>query len=188
MDILTLTEQVRAELGLPAGASPDLDDAVALLCDDAILRSARACAADAALRPYVLTDPATTTAPLDASGVAGLTALVRDPRVLLDLLNFGEITHPDLDFPLRPLATSAQGALASALDALIGKYWIEGSSLYTRSTDGNQTPLSGSLALRVPYWPTLAQYPDALVGVPQIGLVAQIVAALPLERESEKKK
>lgn len=179
-DIYTVTEQVRAALGLPGDAAPDLDDMVALHVDDAIRATVRKCAASSSLRHHVLTDPAETTATLDSDGVADLSTLIESaPRILLEDLKHGDITHPDSTFPLRPLEHSAQGALSGALDAMFPRYWIRGTKLHTRATD----VLSGDLSFAVPHWMTLEDFPDALV----LKLVTSLVELLPLKPEKNGK-
>jgi hypothetical protein len=179
-DIYTVTERVRAALGLPGDALPDLDDMIGLHADDCIQRTVEMCAADASLRHLVWTDPADVTVTLDGDGAADLSGLVDDPRILLNLLKYGEIRHASYSYPFRLLENSGQGAFAGSLDSLFPKCWLVGSKLYTRIN--GESPLSGDLTLAVPYWLTLAQLPEELVGKPRVGLVASLVRVLPLEK------
>lgn len=184
-DIYTVTERVLAALLLTGDVPADLDDMVALHADDAIQRTVELCAYDAKLRHLVWTDPASVTVTLDDSGVADLSTLVTDERILLDLLKYGEIRHADYDHPFRLLENSGQGGFAGSLDALFPKCWLVGSKLHTRT--GGETALSGDLTLAVPYWMTLALLPEELVGKPRVGLVTSLVEMLPLKRQDEKK-
>lgn len=154
----TIAIRVRRRLGLPESATLGLQPLV-----DVVLR--RLCydlAKDPNSRNWVLTSPATTTATLDANGVADLTTLIASPRIILECLRYGEITDPSNDLPMRFLAHTGQGLLAGAYDSLQLKCWLDGSSLYTKSSDNNATPLSGPLSFSVPYWLTIAQLNDSL--------------------------
>jgi hypothetical protein len=135
------------------------------LIDDGLYRLAvHKVAPSKVLRPLLLTDPTAATLTLDADGAGDLSALVTSDRILVECIQFGRIKYDaeGYDFDLRKLEESDHGALANALDVLFGKYWLEGTSLKTRGTDGK--PLaSAELTLAVPYWPTLAQLPESLV-------------------------
>jgi hypothetical protein len=163
MDIYTLTELVRAELRLPEDESPDLDDRVALVCDRALQRLVvQRVAPDKRLRPLLLTDPDTVSVAL-VSGVGDLSALVTSNRILVECLHLGRIKDPAYSYEVRELKSADQGALPNALDVLFPKYWLVGTDIYTRGSNG--AGLAGPLALAVPYWPTLAQLPDVLGGL-----------------------
>lgn len=137
------------------------------LVDSALRQLAYDVARDQSLRHYLMSNPATTQAILDADGVADLTPLVTtSPRILLECLQYGDV-HPDPSWdsqqPLREVSDMGPGLLAGAYDALIYHYWLEGMNLNTRSPDNNETPLVGTISFRTPYWPTLAQLPNSLV-------------------------
>lgn len=137
------------------------------LVDSALRQLAYDVARDSQLRNWLLTDPDTATATLDADGVADLSALITAPRILLECLQYGEIRPPvDANYstqPFRMIENSGMGLLAGNYDSLVYKCWLEGTSLFTKSGDGNATPLVGDISFRVPYWPTIAQLPNALV-------------------------
>lgn len=124
-------------------------------------------AKDPMLRNYLMTDPATTVAALDANGVADLTALAVDPRILIECLSYGEIYPPvGSGIPTQPFRlvdSVGQLQLAGNYDALVLKAAVDGLTLRTKSMDNNVTPLSGDIRFGVPYWPTLPQLPELLV-------------------------
>jgi len=151
----------------------------------AILRAVQKFAERDDLRHHVLTDPAQVTVDLDGSGVADLSDLIDDPRIVLNLLRFGEITHANFDFPLRRLETTAQARFASALDSLFPKYWLEGNKLKTRATVEGGGALSGALALSVPYWMTLAQVPEIVVETEGVGVVDSLIELLAEEADGD---
>lgn len=118
------------------------------------------------LNNWLQTDRATATVTLDADGVADLTALIAAPRILLECLPYGDIFLPVAygnKQPFRLVANLGQLDLAGAYDGIIYRACLTGSELFTRSPDGNQTPLAGDISFSTTYWPTLAQLPDALV-------------------------
>lgn len=136
------------------------------LVDPALRQLSYDVAADPALRNWLLTPRTTTTAALDADGVANLTALIASPRILIECLQYGDIYPPassGITQPMRMIDNSGMGQLQGPYDSLVLKCWLEGTELHTRSADGNVTPLSGSLEFEVPYWPTLTQLPNSLV-------------------------
>jgi hypothetical protein len=146
---------VRHQLGLPNSARLGLQ----VLVNPTLKQLARDCALDRSLRRYVLTPPATTTVALDASGVADLSSLVTSSKIILDRLEFGEITHPDYELPLE-FSTTDIAELDSDLDELFPQCWLIGDQLHTKGTGAD--PLAGSLSLAVPRIPTLAQLHEAL--------------------------
>lgn len=149
----------------------------------AIEATVRKCARRIDLRNYTLTNPAATTVALDGSGAADLSSLVADPRVMLDLLKYGRITHASYTSPLRFLEDSTHGAFAGSLDSLFPKCWLEGATLKTRVA--GEAALSGSLGLAVPYRMTLAQLPDALVEPAGVGLIDSLIDLLSLRPDEE---
>jgi hypothetical protein len=176
------------EIGILVAKRLDADPADVLrfvpLVPAGILRTVRKCAARPGLRHLVWTDPASTTAALDGSGVADLSTLVTSTRIQLDLLKYGEIRHAGYDFPLRLLENSGQGAFSGSLDTLFPKCWLTGQKLSTRvSSETNLLP--GPLSLAVPYWMTLAQLPEPLVELEGVGLVDSIIDLLRLAPEEE---
>ena len=157
-----IAEMVRRRFNLPEGDELRFIP----LVDSALRQLAYDVAKDPSLRAWLMTDPSFTTASLSAAGVADLTALVASPRILLECLQYGEITPPAAyasDQPFRMIDNSGQGQLAGAYDALVYKAWVEGDNLFTKSPDNNVTPLTGTIAFRVPYWPTISQLPEPLV-------------------------
>lgn len=137
------------------------------LVDSALRQLAYDVARDPNLRNWLMTDQATTTAILDADGVADLTTLITTPRILLECLQYGEIFPPvNANYstqPFRMIDNEGAGQLAGAYDSLVYKAWLHGTDLHTRSGDSNVTPLVGSISFSVPYWPTIAQLPNSLV-------------------------
>ena len=150
-----------------------------------LLRTVRLAAADPTLRHLVWTDPATTTAALNASGVADLSTLVSTTRVQLDLLKYGEIRHADYSFPLRLIENSGQGAFAGSLDDLFPKCWLTGKKLSTR-VRSETSLLAGALSFAVPYWQTLAQLDESLVEMEGVGLVDSVIDLRSLAPEEER--
>jgi hypothetical protein len=137
------------------------------LVDSALRQLAYDVAKDPGMRSWLLSDPTTAIATLDANGIADLTPLIENsPRILLECLCYGDV-HPDPSWasqqPLRQVPEMGQGLLAGAYDGLIYHYWLEGYFLNTRSPDNNATPLVGTISFRTPRWPTLAELPEALV-------------------------
>jgi hypothetical protein len=136
------------------------------LVDSALRQLAYDCAHQGDYQQYVMSDPATTTATLDADGIADLLPLMDDPRILLECLYIGDV-HPDPSWdsqqPLRQANSMGQGLLSGNYDALIYHYWLEGTDLNTRSPDNNVTPLVGTISFRTAYWPTMDQLPELLV-------------------------
>lgn len=137
------------------------------LVDTGLRQLAVDVARDSSLRDYLMTDPATAVETLDASGVADLTALLADPRILLECLEYGDI-YPPVNtaypsVPFRLVDQSAMLQLAGNYDSLVLKAHVDGLTLQTKSPDNNVTPLVGQISFRVPYWPTLTQLPEALV-------------------------
>lgn len=136
------------------------------LVDPALRQLSYDVARDPHLRHWLFTPRSTTTVALDANGVADLTDLIADPRILLECLRYGNIYPPAAALstqPMRMIDNAGQGQLQGAYDGLIYKCWLEGTDLHTRSGDGNVTPLVGDLELEVNFWPTLSQLPEALV-------------------------
>lgn len=135
------------------------------LVDSAIRHLAYDVAADPNLSHWLLTDPATTTAVLDANGVANLTALIANPRILLECLRYGEVMPPVNDsypqLPLRMLDHEGQGMLKGIFDRLQGKYWLSGKFLHTKRI--SNAYMAGSISFETGYWPTLDQLPEALI-------------------------
>lgn len=134
------------------------------LVDPALRRLAYDVAKDPSLRDWMLTDPTATTATLDANGVADLSALITTPRILLECLKYGNI-YPDPSDSTLPfrMVESEHLLLSSAYDALVLKCAVSGTTLRTKSSDGNVTPLVNPISLRVPYWATLPQLAEPLV-------------------------
>lgn len=150
-----------------------------------ILRTVRRCAAHKALRHLTWTNPSSTSAPLDGTGVADLSTLVTTNKVLLDLLKYGEIRHDGYAHPLRLLENSGQGAFAGSLDSLFPKCWLVGQKLATRVvSDTNVLP--GPLSFAVPYWMTLAQLPEELVELERDGLVDSMIELSRMPPEAER--
>lgn len=137
------------------------------LVDSALRQLAVDTAKDANSRDWLMTDPASAVATLDAAGVADLTALIASPRILLDCLSYGDIYPPvDPNYstqPFRLVDNSGALQLAGGYDSLIYKAHVDGFTLQTKSQDNNATPLVGDISFRVPYWPTMAQLPEPLV-------------------------
>lgn len=137
------------------------------LVDPALRQLAYDVARDPSLRDWLLTDPATATATLDANGVADLEDLIEDPRILIECLSLGDIYPPIADgYPTQPFRLiNNVGALqlSGGYDALVLKAAVSGHTLETKSPDGNVTPLAGDISFSVPYWPTLTQLPEMLV-------------------------
>lgn len=139
------------------------------LVDPALRQLSYDVARDPGLRHWLMTDPTTTTATLDGNGVADLTALIADPRILLECLQYGNIFPPvnvSLGYstqPFRLIDNTGQMQLAGNYDALVFKATLDGFELKTKSADNNATPLAGTISFEVPYWPTLAQLPNSLV-------------------------
>lgn len=183
MDIYTLTELVRARLPASERDSPDLDDRVALVADRALYAlAARKVAPDPRLRRLLLTDPAATTLALDADGKGDLSALVTSQRILVERLGLGSLRREGDSFDLRMLEEADHGALPNALDALFGKFWLDGpAAIATRGADG-QPLADATLKLAVVFWPTLEQCPDPLGEV----LAECCVELLGEEREEKK--
>jgi hypothetical protein len=126
---------------------------------------ARETARSPSMRRHALTDPSGATAALDADGVADLSGLIDDEGVLLDCLKYGEITHESSPYPLRLIEHSGQGRFAGSLDRLFLKAWLVGANLHTRSADGNETPLAGSLSFAVPRVPGLDELAEKVEGM-----------------------
>ena len=137
------------------------------LVDPALRQLSYDVARDPSLRNWLMTDPLTTTVTLDADGVADLTDLIEDPRILLECLQYGEIRPPvSVSYstqPFRMIDNSGMGLLAGNYDSLVYKCYLDGVLLRTKSGDSNATPLAGVMSFQVPYWPTIAQLPNALV-------------------------
>lgn len=114
------------------------------------------------LRHWLLTNQATTTAALDANGVVDLSDIDLTHHVLIECLRYGRIYHESSVYPLQWVSTPSQGALGGIFDTIFLHCWLEGTMLYTRSSDGNATPLTGNLSFAVPFWPALSALPDAL--------------------------
>ena len=156
-------EMVRRRFNLPEGAElqfmPLVDPALRALSYDV--------ARDPALRNWLMTDPATTTAVLDADGVANLTTLIASPRILLECLSYGEIRPPvNVNYstqPFRMIDNQGAGEIQGAYDSLVYKAWLDGVKLHTKSADNNVIPLVGSISFSVPYWASLSQLPNSLV-------------------------
>jgi hypothetical protein len=183
--VSTLNEQQVAILACKrAGLPPAAALRLIPLVSAALLLTVRKAAAKTALRHLVWTDPATTTAALDGSGVGDLSTLVTTNRIQLDLLKYGEIRHSSFEHPLRLLENSGQGAFSGSLDSLFPKCWLKGQKLSTRvANEGNL--LTGSLSFAVPYWMTLAQLPEDLVEMAGTGLVDSLLDLLTLTPEEE---
>lgn len=136
------------------------------LVDSALRQLSYDVARDPKLRYWLFTPRTTTTATLDADGVADLSTLITTPRILLECLQHGNIYPPastGITQPMRLIDNPGMGQLQGAYDGLVLKCWLEGPDLHTRSADGNANPLTGSLAFEVPYWASLTQLPDSLV-------------------------
>lgn len=153
-------EMVRRRFNGPDG---DVLRYVALV-DPAIRHLAYDVAVDPNLRPWLMTDPATTTAALDANGIADLSPLIANPRIILECLKYGEIMPPaGSGYPTQPfrmLNSEGQGQLKGMFDALQPKCWLSGYFLHTKRVNAFMV---GSISLEVPYWPTIAQLPESLV-------------------------
>lgn len=130
------------------------------LIDSALLLLAKDVAKDRSRRHLMLTDPATTTVALDASGVADLTALIASPRILLPEVHYGQIFDPS---NANPLVERRQGTRAGNFDTIYLHYRLDGVFLRTQSSDNNVTPLVGPLSLAVPFWSSLALLQEQLV-------------------------
>lgn len=134
------------------------------LVDPAIRHLAFEVAANSQLRHWLLTDPANTTVTL-ANGVANLTTLIANPRIILECLKYGTIRPPVSSAyptqPFRMINNEGQGQLKGMFDALQPKCWLEGAYLHTKNIAGMR--MAGTITLEVPYWPSLAQLPESLV-------------------------
>lgn len=140
-----IVEIVRNRLDLPANEVPRIKTLVDIAVQELIERTGMLLDE----RHYTFTDPDTTTVALDADGVADLGPLIISDGILLERLRFGEITHPDSPFPLKPISGTAEGRLGSNYTSLgLLRYWLVGVKLHTDSSD--ETPLTGSLSLAVP--------------------------------------
>lgn len=165
MSVLTtsdICESVRRRFGLPEGDALRFQP----LVNPALRRLAYDVAKDSSLRDWLITDPSMTTTTLDGNGVADLTALIANPRILLECLKYGDILPPvgyPSTQPFRMIATTGQGQLSGAYDALVYKCFLNGVLLGTKSPDNNVTPLAGVISFQVPYWPTLVQLPEPLI-------------------------
>lgn len=137
------------------------------LVDSALRQLAYDVAKDPSLRQWLMTDPSTTTATLDADGVADLTALIADPRILLECIGFGDVFPPvDPNYstqPFRLVDNIGQLQLAGCYDALVLKATVDGFKFKTKSGDANATPLVGDISFAVPFWPRLSDLPESLV-------------------------
>lgn len=135
------------------------------LVDSALRDLAYEVAANHQMRHWLLTDPASTTVALDANGVADLSPLITSPRILLECLKYGNIFPPvNTAYPTQPfrmIDNPGQGLVKGMFDSLQPKCWMEGVFLHTKRV--RNAFMSGSIALEVPYWPTLAQLPEPLV-------------------------
>jgi hypothetical protein len=166
-----LVEVVRNRLDFPPNEVPRLKT----LVETTVHELVASVGAQVDKRHYVFTDPEAITVVLDANGVGDLGPLIISDGILLERLRFGEITHPDSSFPLKPISSTGQGALASNYSGFgFLRYWLVGTKIHTLSTDNNQTPLTGSLALAVPFANGLAnlsiQLEDDLIDI----LVAKV--------------
>lgn len=135
------------------------------LVDVALRRLAYDVGISANVENWLQTDKASTTVTLDGDGVADLTDLIDDPRIILECLHYGEIYPPvasGITQPFRLVNNFGQLQLPSAYDPMFLRACLEGTNLITKSVDG-VTPLSGDISLSTTYWPTLAQLPDSLV-------------------------
>lgn len=153
---------VRRRFGLPEGG----ELAFMPLVDPALRRLAYDVAKDPSLRDWMLTDPTSAIATLDANGVADLSPLIVSPRILLECLSYGDIYPPvDPSYPTLPFRMVESGhlQLAGAYDALVLKCSLNGTSLHTKSPDNNATPLVGDISFQVPFWATLPQLAEPLV-------------------------
>lgn len=139
-------ELARRRLGWPPSMGPRIETFV----PKALQKLAEYAGKHPTKRRYTFSDPATTTVTLEADGSADLTSL-SDAGLLLDLLEYGEITH--LDFPGIPLVpdrSTAQGALPGNFDQVFPHFWLVGMRIFTRSGDSNATPLVGDLSFACP--------------------------------------
>lgn len=178
--------RVRARLKrlVPVEDIPRVDFLIMNHVPPALEDLARKVAYDANKRHLLLTAPSTTTAALNASGVADLSALIANPRVLLDCLKYGTIYPPagsPSTQPFRVLEHAGQGRLRGVYDALVYKCWVEGSQLHTKSANNNVTPLAGNISFAVPRIPGLPDVPFALEGT----LTDLIVDRVDAEREKD---
>mgnify|MGYP001563291250 CR=1 FL=1 len=98
---------------------------------------------------YAFTDPASVAAVLDAEGATSLATLITTNGLMLESLHNGEIRHPSSDYPLVRLAHAGVGAGNWDSFGYL-HYWLVGTKLFTRSSDDNVTPLTGSLTFACP--------------------------------------
>lgn len=155
MKLNDLIQRVRSHPGVPAAMSALGDDdfafAVAQLVFPAMNQLSESVGQVIDQRNYVMSDPTTVTATLDADGTTNLTTLIAEKGILLERLRFGEIKHPSSVYPLKPLGGSGEGSLPSNYSSFgFLSYWVVGRTLSTRSSDNNQTPLTGDLSFAVP--------------------------------------
>lgn len=154
MKLNDLIHRVRAHPGLPSNISALGDDDFAFAVAQMVAPAIQQLSGNAGMvvgeRHYTFSDPAAATATLDSAGVANLTTLIANQGLLLERLNFGEITHPDSAFPLVLQSHSGEGVLPGNYDTLFLHCWLVGPKLHTRSADNNVTPLTGSLAFASP--------------------------------------
>lgn len=157
-----IAEMVRRRFALPEGAELQFVP----LVDPALRQLSYDLSRDPDWRDWIETDPATTTATLDADGVADLTALIADPRILLECFGWGDIMPPSgypSTQPFRMIANSGAGQLSGGYDSLVYKCWLQGTSLHTKSPDNNVTPLVGDISFSVAHWVTLDELSEPLV-------------------------
>lgn len=158
-----IAEMVRRRYALPEGAELQFIP----LVDPALRQLSYDVAKDPNLRHWLMTDPASTTVTLDAEGVADLTDLIADPRILLECLQYGDIyppVNPDYSTqPFRLVDNFGQFQLPGNYDSLVLKASLDGFKLRTKSPDNNVTSLVGDISFQVNYWATLPQLPETLV-------------------------
>ncbi len=142
MTISEAAELARKRLGWPPSAAP----AIETFIPEALQRLYESYGKHPTKRRYTWSDPTATTVTLGSDGTADLAAL-SDAGLLLDLLDYGQITHPDYDDPLVPASGTGEGRRGGNYDDLFGHYFLVGTVIHTRGADGG---LSGSLAFACP--------------------------------------
>lgn len=158
MTISEIAEIARQRLGWPVSDGPRLEVMVPQAHGLLIEKLGKT-----HKRRYTFSDPAETFVTLESDGTADLRSLSDDDGVLLNMLEYGEVRHPSSRFPLTPISGSGQGELPSNQASLnLLDYWMVGTVIHTRSSDNNETPLTGTLRFATPHVGALADLPNDL--------------------------
>lgn len=152
----TLTARMVAEIMRQRLGLADASQSARIIngIPDALKATGRVVAASPSLRPLFTTPKATTTAVLSVTGTIDLTALYTANHILKEFFDKGQIYTSSTagSLAIAPIPKKAQSFTQQFSDFTF--YYIEGDTLYVRSSSATAPKPTGTIYFAVPYYPT----------------------------------